>query len=357
MAIKFNFKIFFALFAAAVGLFLFPTASLAHTGSLTNILWDDAPGYPGKNQWAWNDVIGWIDFHVTHNVKVPIDINGNGGRIRGWASSLNIGNIVFDCANTPTGGACISGSGGNWGVDWSGGDGTEARDVAGWAWSDVIGWISFCGNTAGGSTWNATASKWECPGNPTYQVQILPGGNVRDFGGWAWNDAVGWLSFNCSNTDTCPGGGGPPPLVDYKVRVDLTVPVIPPSVLTSSIIDTCPSGTIPDVNCGTAALNYIIWKGDLNGGRVQLKIASSDSVAGPGGSWDDNDFLGEDGSPLSFYEPALVLPEGYYLSKIHNIYHRDKRYFRYRVFFTPCSGDCAGITSPIVKDIIINWSP
>ncbi|MBI2592754.1 MAG: hypothetical protein HYW37_01145 [Candidatus Colwellbacteria bacterium] len=31
-----------------------------------------------------------------------------------------------------------------------------------------------------------------------------------DFSGWGWNDALGWISFNCSNTSTCG-------TVSYKV--------------------------------------------------------------------------------------------------------------------------------------------
>ncbi|MFH1523317.1 MAG: LamG domain-containing protein [Patescibacteria group bacterium] len=73
-------------------------------------------------------------------------------------------------------------------------------NVQGWAWNDNIGWISFnCTNTD------------SCAAND-YGVNIEPDGN---FTGYAWSDAVGYIWFNAS--DTPPAGYSP----IYSAKIDL----------------------------------------------------------------------------------------------------------------------------------------
>jgi type II secretory pathway pseudopilin PulG len=147
------------------------------------------------DKWAWNDLIGWLDFgYSAGNVKVY------NNRLEGYASS-SVGFIALNCNTTPNGDICGTSS---FKVSNNG-----SGSLAGWAWNDGIGWISFCGNASGGST--LSGSDWICPASPTYQVSVSS--STGEFSGWAWNDIAGWISFNCSNTSTCG-------TVNYKVKTD-----------------------------------------------------------------------------------------------------------------------------------------
>ncbi|MDI6591590.1 MAG: PKD domain-containing protein [Patescibacteria group bacterium] len=80
---------------------------------------------------------------------------------------------------------------------------SSADNVWGWAWSENIGWISFnCTNT----NWCATSN---------YGVNIE---NSGYFSGYAWSENIGWISFNRAET------GPPPTSPDYNpylAKVDL----------------------------------------------------------------------------------------------------------------------------------------
>ncbi len=133
------------------------------------------------NKWAWNDNLGWINFFSPGTVNITPSL------IQGYAvwESFPLSYIALDCATSPNGNICSTS---NFGVT------NVSGTLAGWAWNDAIGWISFnCSNTATCATSN-------------YSVTITS----NDFSGWAWNDAIGWISFNCSNTATCA-------TVSYKV--------------------------------------------------------------------------------------------------------------------------------------------
>ena len=66
----------------------------------------------------------------------------------------------------------------------------SSDNVSGWAWSENIGWISFnCANTNSCGTVN-------------YGVTINPGNGK--FSGYAWSDNVGWLSFTPKDLSGCP---------------------------------------------------------------------------------------------------------------------------------------------------------
>ena len=241
------------------------------------------------NHWAWNDVTGWIDFQFALGPNVEVtDTN-----LLGYASS-SVGYIALNC-NTSLGNSCAIA--GNWLVA---NDGTGK--LSGWAWNDTIGWISFCGNAEGGSTF--AGGVWVCPASPTYRVQT------------SWVPSV-----------TAPGE-------DWLI---------------SSIVDTCLLG----VNCGVG-LNTIMWKGDNpNGTLVNFQIAT-DCKPGQGtapnctGGADGWNFLGPIDS-ISEYQAALEKPV-----KINQANHINKRYFRYKVILESC---CVPKIGPKVEDVIINWSP
>lgn len=301
--------LFFTLFGAAY--LLLPHAALAST----NI--------DSVNHWAWNDNIGWVDFYSTGNVTV------NSTGISGYASS-SMGYVALDCNTSPNGNICGTS---NFQVTNDGNG-----NLAGWAWNDNVGWISFCGNASGGSTWNG--STWVCPSSPTYEVTIDSTGN---FQGWAWNDNVGWFSFNCANTNTCG-------TVSYGVTTVWSAQAS--GWLESSTFDSGSTGT---------TYNSIMWNGTQPTGtsvKFQLATASSSSA-----SWGatcasnacnssacDGAFVGPDGTSNSYYTPAGPgIP-----APITACYANGKRYFRYIVYLEKGAN---ATTSPVVNGVVVNWSP
>lgn len=118
-----------------------------------------------------------------------------------------------------------------------------------------------------------------------------------------------------------------------------TVTYTPPpkiATLTSSIFDTA-------VLSG-AAINSIMWQGvQPNETNVQFQIASSNSPSGP---WD---FFGPDCSTSIYYNP-----QGPNIQAPISLKCNNKRYFQYKVFLT---SDPNRTSSPIIDDIIVNYSP
>ncbi|MFA6307169.1 MAG: hypothetical protein WCV70_04315 [Patescibacteria group bacterium] len=47
-------------------------------------------------------------------------------------------------------------------------------------------------------------------------VKISSAGSSDNVSGWAWNSNIGWISFSCSNNNTCSDNGG----YDYGVNID-----------------------------------------------------------------------------------------------------------------------------------------
>jgi len=252
--------------------------------------------------WAWNDIVGWIDFYNTQAVFV------NNQHIRGYASS-SAGYISLDCSLSPAGNVCGKS---NYGVTNDGNG-----NLSNWAWNDEYGWISFnCNNYTGGCD------------RSNYEVYINSAG---DFEGYAWNDAIGWISFNCNNyTGGCSSS-------DYKVNTDWHGAASTVGILDSSTFDT-------GVSAG-AQLNSVMWHGSQPiGTSVWFQFAVSTSSGGP---W--NNFMGTDGTPNTYYTtgPDASLKLNY---SLFNNY----RYFRYRVGLV---SNFASTVSPRVDEIIVNWSP
>lgn len=335
---KYIWLVVFIILALALsgGLFLKPAFS-----QNSNII-SDPPTPPPYTQWAWNDVIGWINFYPGScpgtNVSCP-NVNVFNTNLDGYASS-QVGYIALNCNATNPSGANICSSS-NFFVS-----NDNSGNLAGWAWNDQIGWISFCGNDDDGSKF--VGSTWVCPGQPghtnpnppTYQVKISTSGLTQgEFSGWAWNDVIGWISFNCSNTSTCG-------TADYKVKTSWSGSggQSGSGDLTSSVFDTCPQG----VNCG-AGINSIMWQGPA-GGLVGFQIASSDNINGPWTFYGPNsnssdcytNFSNCYSHPLGPNNPIKITSE-----------HQNKRYFRYKVYLGLDSNNA----SPQVDDIIISWNP
>jgi len=299
-------KNIFGVAAASVFVLAFLVLTTPVTSAATNITSTAA------FHWAWNDIVGWMDFYQGGNSNVTVASNAT---TTGYASS-SARDISLDCA-TPRVGGSVCGTA-NYGV-YNPGNG----NLVGWAWNDVYGWISFCG---GGST-------AECPGTVAYEVLINT--TTGDFSGYAWNDAVGWISFNCNDI-------GPTFCNDtskYWVNTTWT------STSTSGYLD---SSTYDTGVPGGAELNSVVWQGDFpEGTQVRFQIAASSSPSGP---WN---FVGYDGTENTYYpetgfgNPSSSIPLNYVL-------HNNQRYFRYRVVLV---SNAAQTASPTVNDVIINWSP
>ncbi|MEK7612471.1 MAG: hypothetical protein AAB407_03960 [Patescibacteria group bacterium] len=295
------------------------------------------------NHWAWNDVIGWIDFVYTDNSNVEVtDIE-----LRGYASS-SVGFIALNCDNANPNTINICGTS-NFFVsnDFTNYAITGISNLAGWAWNDSIGWISFCGNASGGSVWNPGTLSWNCPVSPTYQVVINVDSSSPaegEFSGWAWNDIVGWISFNCSNPiDTCA-------TVDYKVKTTWSPipPTLPTAILESSVFDTCPN-LAPGVLCGSQ-LNTFVWHGALPSAPAQITAQIATDCADVGDVPPNCTTLG-----WAFQSIGLGAIAPYATTSL--IAHSNIRYFKYRLNFTPCNiPTCTPSAGPIVEDVIINWS-
>ncbi|MBN2197713.1 hypothetical protein JW698_00735 [Candidatus Wolfebacteria bacterium] len=248
-------------------------------------------------RWAWNDIIGWIDFYFD-------DTEVTRERVKGYVNS-SIGYIALDCQTTPVGDIC---SNSDFAVlnDGSG-------NLSGWAWNDAIGWISFDSATAGSS----------------YIYQVIINSLTGDFSGWAWNDTVGWISFNCSDINICSTS-------NYKVKTTWVAEPITASLI-SSVFDT--------QRIGGTAINTIMWQGEQpTDTSVKFQIASSNSSDGP---WL---YLGPDGSDTTYYTSTGPNDS----VQINLQYHNNHRYFRYKVFLVSDNGQNK---TPRIDDIIINYSP
>lgn len=274
-------------------------------------------GIDGTYRYVWNDLIGWVDFLYYGNVTVNSTMTG-------YASS-GIQQIALDCATSPNGNICSSNGGYDFGVSKSTSDLSDGT-FYGYAWNDAIGWISFnCDQTQGPN--NPGLKNCANDGGADYAVTLVSGA----FHGWAWNDVIGWLSFNCVESGTCPPGGS-----DYRLQTGAST--ISEAQLTSTTFDS--------QRAQGAAWNTVQWLGERNGGRVLFQLAGSDNLGGP---WADSDFKGPDGTSSTYYEP---LGQGIQ-ARLSRADLNNKRYIRYRIYLWSNGGMSA---SPVVTDVIINWS-
>lgn len=257
-------------------------------------------------KWGWNDVFGWIDLKATNTVTVGTST------VQGYASS-SIGDIMFDCATTRTGNTCAT-------VNFkTANDGSGL--LSGWAWNDIIGWISMAGTTGDGQA---------------YQVHIDPAGdNINSyFNGWAWSDVVGWLTFNCNDY----GGSFCTATSTYKTQTSAGA-ISMDAEFTSSIFD---------IGTATGLFNTLLWRGTQPAGTtVQFQIATATSSAALAGStatvFSNSLWFDVDPAPAS---PVKLTP------LITGVAVENRQYIRYRAALsTP------GITGLQIDDIIINWSP
>ena len=208
-------------------------------------LGDTCPGTnitnnPANAHWAWNDIIGWIDFcgGTSGNVVVAAD------KIKGYAVTFDTSDeMALDCLTSPVGDYC--------GTSSHGVKNDGSGVLSGWAWlggppgapEASYGWVSFnCSN------------RNSCAFVP-YQVTIDP--VTGDFHGFAWNDIIGWISFNCEETGSCAASNykvntiwrpsGSQSLVNLKANASdgLTIPYNTSVIFTWNSQNVAPCTAIP----------------------------------------------------------------------------------------------------------------
>lgn len=259
-------------------------------------------------KWGWNDVIGWINMKDANTVIVSAT------GIAGYATS-SIGDISFDCATTRAGNSCAT-------VNFkTANDGTGL--LSGWAWNDIIGWISMSGTTAS-------------PNPQAYQVYINPAGDTINsyFRGWAWNDVVGWFSFNCNDY----GSSFCTTISTYKTQT--SAGATPTNAeFTSSIFD---------IGTASGVFNTLTWKGAQPAGTsVKFQIATATSTTPLTGSA-TTVFAGSSWFDVNPFPASPVK-----LTKaLTGVAVENRQYIRYRAALS--TPDIAGLQ---IDDIIINWSP
>lgn len=268
-------------------------------------------------RFAWNDVSGWWDFFAHNGTANAVIVDGL--KVKGSASS-SVGYVSLDCETSPNGNICgtsdygICNGPGPHSTICPNGDGSGV--LTGYAWNDQIGWISFnCSNTG------------TC-GTSNYKAQINTSSGI--FSGWAWNDIVGWISFNCANNGSCGSSS-------YEVKTSwANNPKT--GVLESVILDTQVDGG--------AVLNSIIWQGSLPAGTcVKFQLALSNASSGP---WN---YEGPTGT-VSYYGDSPSCVSGGTPIPV-NLTIGSYRYFRYKIFL---ESNNAQTLSPNVEDVILNWS-
>jgi hypothetical protein len=228
--------------------------------------------------------------------------------------------MALNCDSTPGGNICGDSSFAVKNTDASG-------NLSGCAWNDTIGWISF------------DCADYDCQGGnicaeSDYQVTIDANGN---FQGYAWNDVEGWISFNCANNSSCN-------ISDYKVNTSWRTGRLT-GYLISSIID---SG-------GNVTLNSVIWQGSQpSGTSVDFQIAVATSTEGPwnykgpddtGSTW-----FGAECPTTGVSDPAAGPDKAICLDKDITV---NKRYLRYKVRLR---SNTVQSQTPVIEDIILNWS-
>ncbi len=148
-------------------------------------------------------------------------------------------------------------------------------------------------------------------------------------------------------TDWSAGSGQEGPITSpnsaFSASTNITYTSSTGSIYTTAASGTLISSTIDTGMASGTAPNFIIWKGQLNGGTVKFQIASSNNSSGP---WTYLGPAGTSDESTDWYSAAsdVSMP-------ISLALHNNKRYFRYKVFLY------LGTHSPGINDIIINWSP
>ncbi len=277
---------------------------LATTGSITadlaNLITPSGGGN-GSISSTTADHYAWNDIIGWINFYSSGTVQLTSQRLRGYANS-SAGQISLDCATTSIGNICGTS---NYYIANNG-----SGVLSGFAWNDTVGWISFnCSNHNGCGTSN-------------YSVTVNPSTGV--FSGFAWNDIIGWISFNGADIG----------IPTYRVVANWSA-AAGYGVLDSGIIN---------LGYGNAQANGITWTGAKPAGTdVRFQIATSNDSGGP---WT---YVGSDGTGSSYYAPESGASVALY-----PWIHAPGVFVRYRAFLY---SDIAQSTAPRIDSVVIRWSP
>jgi hypothetical protein len=232
--------------------------------------------------------------------------------LRGYATS-NIGKIYFNCNSTDLAGANSCGTAA-FAVSigaLSGG----TYPLTGYAWNDLVGWISFGSNVNDAVYLKTESGKWT-------------------FDGAAWNDVIGWVTFNCvdasiEGSNICGNPGDP--FYNYKVQKNGLAAMVSADFV-SEIFDTQVTAPV---------YNYILWRGNTTGVLAKFDVETSADLS----IWHLLD-LASLTSNADCSNPDD-------LCDLSSATH--ERYIRYKINFA--SVDFAAAPDFSIDDVIINYSP
>lgn len=136
-----------------------------------------------------------------------------------------------------------------------------------------------------------------------------------------------------------------------RARMVITYQFTPPTSGALPVSGYVISSTFDTGQIQGAAYNSLMWKGNTNGGKVRLQLATSTIETGP---WNDVDFKGDNCDSNSYYEPADDTPIE--INPLCAGIHNNKQFFRYKIIL--CSLDCegAGDFNPEVTGVVVNWA-
>ena len=273
--------------------------------------------------WAWNDAIGWINFYMGGTSNIVVSASQ-----LTYSASSSLGLISLDCGTAPGWNCGTSnykvtndGVGKSWRM------GMERRDRL-----DKL----LLGRRDGElDATQRTMSACTGYGGLYCGVQILSDGS---FHGFAWNDTIGWISFNC--LDQSGGVNFCNNVSNYDV-MSSWAPTAAVGTLDSATFDTSSTG---------AELNSVIWQGSLNGllsTAVGFQFAASTSTSGP---WKFTGPAGTTSTSDIYYGagPNTPIPIYNYPAYVGN------RYFRYRIILQT---NTTQSVSPEVTGVSVDWSP
>lgn len=174
--------------------------------------------------WAWSENIGFLSVNADTgggsvdyggNILESDDVSGYAWQAGTEGESGGLGWVKFDAS--PYGGesypTCPIGICPNGSPNYS----TQIN----WETGKITGWARFCSGTANGDCNSASRSDWDGwvllgpinIGGQDYGLSVNENVTPTEITGWAYaSEPVGWISFNCSNTNICA-------ISNYKVNI------------------------------------------------------------------------------------------------------------------------------------------
>lgn len=197
--------------------------------------------------YAWSDNIGWVSFSCVNDDSCATSDYGvdvvSGNVLTGYAWSDNLGWISFnssDLIGCPSG-ACNASL-------------TDGK-IIGWAKqinNSEAGWIKLGPINIEGTDYGVTVTG-------------------QDVAGYAWSDAFGWLSFSCANNDNCATS-------DYGVIYEAA-----PSVVENLNVDIryCEHDNFNTVNDGLVVVFSWDFIGELSQRDYEIELATDSGFTSP----------------------------------------------------------------------------